>query len=219
MHPVALILVLAAAAGAPKSAATAKPSPAATAKSAAPVATAKPATAALAAPAGIVETILPESVLAALLVAAAPFDETMEQEVGGFGFTHTVELKVHLSDPKVHVAVDGIHVTMNYHLQDASGVIDTSGVATPLLQITPIPAKQILEARFTHSGVTMPGGIELPLEDLVDPIEIPAVMPQDVDVGTKTVTAEFRVTEITLEEGRVRLRGTMAFRPKAAATK
>lgn len=218
MHPVALILVLAAATGASKPAATAKPAPAATAKSA-PAATAKPAAAVAAAPAGIVETILPESVLASLLVAAAPFDETMEQEVGGFGFTHTVELKVHLSDPKVHVAADGIHVTMNYHLQDASGVIDTSGVATPLLQITPIPAKQILEARFTHSGVTMPGGIELPLEDLVDPIEIPAVMPQDVDVGTKTVTAEFRVTEVTLEEGRVRLRGTMAFRPKAAATK
>src|SRR4051812_14239710 len=115
-------------------AATAKPASSAAPKTAA---TAKPAaTAAVkvapSAPGDAVEMTMPESVLGALLTAAAPFDETMEQEVGAFGFTKTVQVKVHLTDPKVHVAADGVHVTLNYHLSDASGLVDTTGVATPL---------------------------------------------------------------------------------------
>ena len=120
-----------------------------------------------------------------------------------------------LTNPKVHVAADGVHVSLDYHLTDASGLVDTTGVATPLLVITPIPAKQVLEAKFTHSGVALPGGVEMPLEELVDPIEIPAVIPQEIDVGGKTVVAEMHASEVLMEEGRIRLRGTVTFKPKA----
>jgi hypothetical protein len=166
---------------------------------------------------GPFETVLSEQVIGALLSASAPFDETMEQEIGILGISKTVTLSIHLSEPKVKVSPDGVHVTMNYHVTDDSGVLDQSGVAMPLLQITPVPAKQTLEARLTHSGVVLPGGIELPVESLVDPIEIPAVMMEDVDLGSKVLVAEVHAREVINEEGHVRIRGDVTFRPKAVA--
>jgi hypothetical protein len=162
----------------------------------------------------VIETVIPESALGSLLNAAAPFDQTFDQDLEILGMSRTLSIKVHLSDPKVHVAPDGIHVTLKYHLTDDSGVVDMDGTATPLLTITPVPSKKMLEARFSHSGVTLPGGIELPLETLVKPIEIPAAISEEIAVGSKNLSADIQVTDVVTEEGRVRLRGTVVFHPK-----
>ena len=168
-------------------------------------------------PAGnqVIETVIPESALGSLLNAAAPFDQTFDQDLEVLGISQTVSIKVHLTDPKVHVAADGIHVSLKYHLTDDSGVVDMDGTAPPLLTITPVPAKKTLEAKFSHSGVMLPGGLELPLEKLVKPIEIPSFISEDIAVGSKGISADVQVTDVVTEEGKVRLRGTVVFHPKA----
>lgn len=73
----------------------------------------------------------------------------------------------------------------------------------------------MIEGRLSHSGILLPGGSELPLEGMVKPIELPAVFNETVDLGEKTVPAEARATEVILEDGRVRLKGTIALgKPK-----
>lgn len=165
------------------------------------------------APSGAIEAALSDAAIEALLKAAAPFDETMEQEVGALGFTKTVQVKVHLTNPRVKVSADGVHVTVDYHLQDDSGVVDTVGTATPLLVITPVPAKEMLEATFARSGIELLG-VEVPLETLVDPIEIPAAVAEDVDLGDRKLATHARVTEVVPQDGRVLLKGTVSFSPE-----
>lgn len=160
------------------------------------------------------EITFSEAMLGSLLTAAAPIEEDVEQEVGMLGLTRTLQIHVKLTDPVVRVQKDGIKVTMNYHLTDPSGFVNQKGVATPEMQIVPVPAKKIFEGRLVRSGLMLPGGIELPIDNLVDPIEIPSVIPQDLDVGSKVLAAEARASDVILEDGRVRVRGTVTFKPK-----
>ena len=187
------------------------------APAASPTASPKPPAQQAAAPASGFEITFSEALLGSLLTAAAPIEEDVEQEIGMLGLTRTVQVHIKLTDPVVRVQKDGIKVTMNYHLTDPSGFVNQRGVATPEMQIVPVPSKKIFEGRLVRSGVMLPGGIELPLDNLVDPIEIPSVIPQDIDVGSKVLAAEARATDIVLEDGRVRVRGTVTFKPKAAA--
>jgi hypothetical protein len=108
------------------------------------------------------------------------------------------------------VTAAGVKVTLDYAI---TGSFTKNGTATPTMTLTPVPARQIIEGRLVNSGITLPGGIELPIEDMVDPIEIPAVIPQEIEVGEKTIAAEAKLTDVVLEEGRVRIRGDATFKP------
>jgi hypothetical protein len=187
---------------------------------AAPQASKTPAPAAASAPGSnaTFEGFFSEQLLAAMLTAGAPYEQAMEEEVGVGPFSKTVHVDVKLTDPKVKVQKDGIHVTMSYQVTDPSGLLNTSGIATPLMQITPIPGKNVFEAKLTSAGVTV-AGVELPLEDALDPIELPAVYPDELDLGDKTVTAEAHATDLILEDGRVHVKGYVLFLPKAPAKK
>lgn len=185
-------------------------SPAATATATAtakPVATATPAPAAK--PAGF-EMTISEALIGAMVSAMMPYDTMVEQEVGALGITRTIQVNVHLSNPRTKITPAGIVVTLDY---TTDGAFAKSGTATPTMTLTPIPSKQIIEGKLSRSGVMLPGGIELPIEDLVEPIEIPAVIPQKIEAGDKTIAAEARLTEVILEEGRIRVRGDATFKP------
>lgn len=167
------------------------------------------------APAPGFEATFSEALLDALLKAAAPFEEQVEQEVGALGFTRTVVVNVKLTDPVVVVRKDGIKVTLNYQVTDPSGMLNKSGVATPEMQIVAVPAKNAFEGRLVKSGLVLPGGLELPVEDMVEPIELPGVIAEELDLGEKIVNAEAKATDVLLEDGRVRVKGTVTFKPKA----
>lgn len=182
-----------------------------------PTPTAKPAATATSAPAApkasaSFELLVSEALLGALVTSMMPYDAVMEQEVGAFGLTKTITVNVRLTNPRVKVTPQGVKVTLDYAADDATGVFSKAGTAVPTMTLTPIPSKQVIEGRLVKSGVMLPGGIELPLEDLVDPIEIPAVIPQEIDAGGKIVAAEMRMTEVILEEGRIRVRGDATFK-------
>lgn len=180
-------------------------SPAAT-TTAKPVATSAP----VVAKAAGFELVISEALIGAMVSAMMPYDSVMESEVGALGFTKTIQVNVHLSNPRTKVTASGVIVTLDY---TTDGTIAKSGTATPTMTLTPVPARQIIEGRLVRSGVMLPGGIELPIEDLVEPIEIPAVIPQQIEVGDKTIAAEARMTEVVLEEGRIRVRGDATFKP------
>jgi hypothetical protein len=182
---------------------------------ASPAASPKPPAAATPAPApakaaASFELLVSEALIGALVTSMMPYDAVMEQEVGAFGITKTVTVNVHLTNPRVKVTAQGVKVTLDY---TTDGAINKAGVAVPTMTLTPIPSRGIIEGRLVKSGVMLPGGIELPLEDLVEPIEIPAVIPQEIEAGDKVIAAEARMTEVILEEGRVRVRGDATFKP------
>ncbi len=169
-----------------------------------------------AAPAPGFEVVFSESLLDAMLKAAAPFEQQVEQEVGALGFTKTIVVNVKLTDPVVVVKKDGIKVTLNYQVNDPSGMLNKSGVATPEMQIVPVAGGNF-EGRLVKSGLMLPGGVELPVEDMVEPIELPGVIAEEIDLGDKIVNAEAKASEVILEDGKVRVKGTIAFKPRAVA--
>lgn len=178
-------------------------------------ATPAPAAAPAATKAGF-ELVISEALVGALVTSMMPYETVMESEVGLGAFTKTISVNVKLTNPRVKVTPQGVKVTLDYATDDASGVLTKSGTATPTMTLTPVPSKQIIEGRLVKSGVMLPGGIELPIEDLVEPIEIPAVIPQRIDAGDTPVDAEARMTEVVLEDGKVRVRGEATFKPVKA---
>lgn len=177
----------------------------------APKPAATPAPAAAAPKAGF-ELVVSEALIGALVTSMMPYETVMESEVGVGAFTKTISVNVRLTNPRVKVTPQGVKVTVDYATDDASGVLTKSGTAVPTMTLTPVLSKGIIEGRLVRSGVMLPGGIELPIEDLVEPIEIPAVIPQQIEAGDKLVNAEARMTEVVLEEGRVRVRGETTFK-------
>lgn len=165
-------------------------------------------------PAPAFEAIFSEALLDAMLKAAAPFEETVEQEVGALGFTRTVIVNVKLTNPVVSVKKDGIKVTLDYHVTDPSGMLNKAGIATPEMQIVAVPSRNVFEARLVKSGLMLPGGLELPVEDMVDPIELPGLITEEVDLGDKIVNAEAKATEVILEDGKIRVKGSVVFKPR-----
>jgi hypothetical protein len=161
----------------------------------------------LAAPTQDFEIVLSEGLLAGLLTAASPIEYVYQPNTGP-----TVQLTVTLSDPQVRVSNAAIKVTMNYHARDASGLIDTRGVAKPDLIIVPNPSRGVFEARFVRLIVSLPGGIEVPAEGALKPIDIPALLTESVSLGARTVVASGKGESVQLETGKVHLRGTMTFK-------
>ena len=95
---------------------------------------------------------LSEQLLGGLLAAAAPIELTFEQEVPVAG---RVRLDVTLTEPQVRITNAAIKVTMSYHARDASGVVDTRGLAKPDLVIVPNRQKGVFEARVKPSVEAM----------------------------------------------------------------
>jgi hypothetical protein len=156
---------------------------------------------------------LSEGVLAGLLTAAAPIEQVVEQDVGVAG---RMQLVVTFTEPQVRITNAAIKISMNYHAKNNSGFIDVRGVAKPDMVIVANAAKGVFEARFTRVILTLPGGIEVPVEGALKPIEIPGVITEEVNLGAKVISAQGRGSSVQLETGKVHLRGTMEFSAKAA---
>jgi len=162
------------------------------------------------------EAYVSEATLGGLLSAAAPWHQTTSQDYDVLGMTKTVTLDVTVSDPVLRIARDGLHLDVAWHVRSASGVLDANGVALRDLQITAVPAMSAFVLKLVRANVDLPGGIDLPLEQVIDPIELPAVIPQDLDVGDKTVPAEVHLSDVVPEDGRLHLRGSVVYgKPKA----
>lgn len=167
--------------------------------------------AAAAAPA--MEVVLTDEVLTAFLQAVSPLETKTTQQLGMYG---TVQLTVTLTRPSVRVTNAAIKVRVDYRVRDASGAVDLGGVATPDLRIVAVRDKGILEARIVGLGIELPGGVTVPLEAALEPIELPGVWQAEVQVGDKTLVAEARATEVVPEAGRARVKGAVTFTPKRA---
>lgn len=166
---------------------------------------------AFAAEAPTMEFVVTEKLLTDFLVAASPIERPVSPSATGL---NGADLRVTLSNPKVHISNAAIKVTMDFRLRDSSGTMDISGVASPDLNLVPIPAKKIIEARFSHMVVSLPGGISLPLEGIVDPIRLPGVWSTEVSFGERTLLCDAVATDVVTEMGQVRLRGRAQFTPK-----
>ncbi len=161
------------------------------------------------------ELIIPERLIEELLTAAAPFDRVIHQEVAAFGLTQRVRLDLRLMRPRVKVAKEGVRVTFDYDLRGPAG-LSARGEVTPLLQLRALPGRGVLEGRLTGAKISATA-LEVPLDDLVDPVLIPAMAEGPMEVGPQTVHAELSAREVVLEEGRVRVLGAWLFRKAPAA--
>ena len=157
------------------------------------------------------EFVVTEKLLTEFLVAASPIERALSSSATGLD---AADLRVTFSNPKVHITNAAIKVTMDFRLHDGSGMIDVSGVASPDLRLVPVPAKKIIEARFSHLTVSLPGGIALPLEGQIEAINLPGVWNTEVSFGERTLLCEATATDVVPEMGQVRLRGHARFTPK-----
>jgi hypothetical protein len=159
---------------------------------------------ALAAPApSNFEVTVTEEALTELLASLAPITRTVQQG--------PLTLHVRFTDPVVKVTPKAIGVTMKYRATDSGGLIDVSGVATPEMVLRAVRAKRIFEGRLVRSGITLPGGIELPVDGLVDPIVLPAIVTQPISLGEARADATAQGTDVVLEKGKVRISGVVSF--------
>lgn len=156
------------------------------------------------------EIVIPERMLEDFLVAAAPFDQTLTREVAVLGFTRSVKLDLTLTNPKVKVTPAGVVVTMDYLLRGPGGVT-SKGVATPKLDLKAVEGKSLLEGRLSGAKLSATGGIELPVEELLEPIQFPAGATGPIPVGNSVVEAQAHAREVLLEKGKVRVKGAWSF--------
>jgi hypothetical protein len=163
------------------------------------------------------EWVIPQQMLEALLVAAAPFDRVIHQDVSMLGMSRKVRLDLRLTRPRVQVTPAGIRVTFDYDLRGPAG-LSSRGQATPRLELRALEGRGLLEGRLTGAKLAATG-VEIPMEDLMDPVRIPASLEGPLELGTSRVLAALHAREVVLEEGRVRVRGGWSFQraPPAAA--
>lgn len=160
------------------------------------------------------ELVIPEKMLQDLLEAAAPFDRDIKRSVQVMGFSQDVTVSVRLSKPKVAISPSGVRVTMNYALASGSGLIGTSGVITPRLELKPDAKTGDLVARMVDASMSSTG-VSVPLEDVVDPIHIPASTNGPLDVGGRNVDASAKITRVALDDKTIHVFGSWTFKPVA----
>lgn len=157
------------------------------------------------------ELVIPAKMLESLLEAAAPFERKITQQVVLMGFSQKVNVDLRLTSPRVEVTPKGVRVTFDYVLKGPGG-ITSRGRATPKMELRPIPDKGIIEGRLTGAKLSATGGIEVPVEDLLEPVQIPASASGPLVLGDKKIQAEGRAREVVLEDGLIRVRGTWDFK-------
>lgn len=155
------------------------------------------------------ELVLPERMLEEFLVAAAPFDRVIHHEASVLGMSRRVRLDLRLMRPRVKVTPAGIRVTFDYDLRGPAG-LSARGQVTPRLQLRALPEKGVLEGRLTDARLSA-SAVEIPVEDLMDPVLLPVLAHGPLDVGPSRVQAEVAAREVVLEEGRVRVLGRWSF--------
>lgn len=154
------------------------------------------------------EMVLPEKMIEDLLSAAAPFDRDIKRNAGFLG---DVRFSVRLKNPRVRVMPNGIFVTLDYSIGSASG-IGTSGTARPRLELKPDGDSGDLMAKLVDA--TLSGtGVSVPLDQVVDPIKLPASAAGPLQLGGRNIDASGRAERVVLEDGRVRVIGSWKFRP------
>lgn len=157
------------------------------------------------------EIVIPERMLEEFLVAAAPFERTITRDVGVLGLTRTVSLDLTLTKPKVKVTPAGIQVTLDYWIRGPGG-ISSKGQATPTLQLRAVDGKGLLEGKLTGARLSAAGGIELQMDDLLEPIQFPVAVMGPIPVGDSVIDAQTVARDVILEDGKVRVKGAWEFK-------
>lgn len=160
------------------------------------------------------EAVLPQQMLQDLLEAAAPFDRDVKRTVSVLGFNQDMTVSIRLNHPKVAISPSGVRVTMDYALSSASGGLGTSGTIAPRLELKPDEKTGDLVAKMVDA--TLPSsGAAVSLQDVVDPIHIPATTSGPLEIGSRMVDASTKISRVKLEDGQVRVFGTWLFKPMA----
>lgn len=165
------------------------------------------------------ELVIPEQMLEDFLEAAAPIRRTATQKLEVLGMTQSLEFNLTLTHPRVKVKPKGVFVTMDYDLR-GSGGFASNGRATSRLDLRVVPDKNVIEGRLLDTQLS---GTDLTigLDELLEPILIPAGASGPLELGDNQVIATGRTREIVLEQGLVRIRGDWEFKKpsKSAASK
>lgn len=157
---------------------------------------------------------LTQTFLDDLVTAAAPFEDTETYEVGALGITKEITTKIRLTNPHVKVHAGHITVPLEFDASDESGLVSAHGNAAPELRLEYDAKKSEFVARLTKANISLGGiGTTLAIEDLVDPIPIPGVVPADIELPHKTLSTEVRISDIQIATGVVRIHGTAVFKP------
>lgn len=164
------------------------------------------------------ELVIPEQMLQDLLQAAAPYHRTVKEKMELLGFSQTVTLELTLTHPKVKVTPQGVLVTLDYDLVGPGGVT-SKGQATPKLELRAVPEKNEIEGRFTGGKLSATGDLQITIDDLLDPVHLPAGTTGPLELGDTQVIATGRAREVVLEPGQVRVRGEWKFEKPAATSK
>lgn len=159
-----------------------------------------------------VELVVPERMIEDFLSAASPYKRTLTQDVNVLGFSKKVQLNLRLTDPKVKVTPEAVFVTLTYDLKGPGG-ITSRGRATPRMVLRVVEGKGLIEGRLTDAKLSAAGGIDIPVDDLIEPVRFPAETSGPLAVGDTKLQAAFRASDVELEKGQVRIKGLWTFKP------
>ncbi|MBX5483952.1 MAG: hypothetical protein IRZ16_19180 [Myxococcaceae bacterium] len=201
---IAPILVLAALAAGP-SPRDRKPAPAATRSAAAE--TPRPSS---------LELVIPEKMIEDFLLAASPYERTITTEIALLGLTQRVQVNLIFRNPRVKVTPKGVLVTMDYEAHGPGG-LSSRGTATPRLELRALPDQDVLEGRLTGAKLSGTGDLEIGIDELIEPVRIPAGISGPIDLDGKQVIAQGHAREVVLEDGVVRVKGDWSFQEPAVA--
>lgn len=164
------------------------------------------------------ELLIPQQMIEDFLAAAMPYERTVNQQVGAFGIMQTVKVHLRFTHPRVSVTPKGVVVTMDYVLKGPGGVT-SRGRATPRMELRALNDQNLIEGKLTGARLSATGGINIPMDDLMEPVRFPAGADGPLDVGGKKVIAQGRAREVVLEDGVVRVRGDWEFKQPQVAEK
>ncbi len=145
--------------------------------------------------------------LQGLLEAMAPIENSATIRFGGA----RIKVFLRLSEPKVEVTPEKILISAKYEARDENGLIRLNGVAHPEMEIVKAPNRPRFQGKMKRSGILLPGGIDLPIENFVPPINLPATYSNQFRLRDKTVTANSEVKRVTLVKGKIRLHCDVTF--------
>ncbi len=162
-----------------------------------------------------VELLIPQEMIEEFLVAATPYTRIITRDVNVLGFSKKVQLNLRLTEPKVKVTEKGVFVTFAYDVRGPAGT-SARGRATPQMELRIIKSKGIVEGRLTGAKLSAAGGVDVPMDDLIEPLRFPAATSGPLVMGDTKLEAKIHATDVVLETGNVRVKGRWSFAPGAA---